>query len=131
MLKLCISLALSAHDAGAYAIAYDSNRKLLLTGGKRGEIAVSDLRQRAVLHTFNAHQSRIRSIAIDSENSTIVTGSVDGDLKIWDLRTYKQQASYDTQPRNRFLGSGFQHFPVMHKSLYLCFLFVFINIPCS
>lgn len=105
-------LALFAHDSGAYAIAYNSNNKLLFTAGKRGEIAISDLRQRAVMHTFSAHQSRIRSISIDPEHNMFVTGSVDGELKIWDLSTYKQQASYDTQPRNRFLGAGFQAFPV-------------------
>ncbi|KAI8144673.1 RAVE protein 1 C terminal-domain-containing protein [Fennellomyces sp. T-0311] len=104
--------ALPAHDNGAYAIAYEAKRRLLFTGGKRGEIVVSDIRQRSIMHSFNAHTSRIRSLTIDETNNTLVTGSIDGELKIWDASTYKLKQAYDIQPRNRFLGTGFNRFPV-------------------
>lgn len=44
--------------------------------------AVTDIRQRAVMHTFNGHNSRIRSLAIDYKNGLLLSGSVDGDLKV-------------------------------------------------
>ena len=76
-------IALPGHEGGAYAITYEPNSQLLFSGGKRGEIVVSDLRQRSTtMHTFTAHQSRIRSISIDPETKSLITGSIDGELKV-------------------------------------------------
>lgn len=79
---MCI--ALPGHESGAYAITYEPNSQLLFSGGKKGEIVVSDLRQRSTtMHTFTAHQSRIRSISIDPETKSLITGSIDGELKVY------------------------------------------------
>ncbi|KAI9316513.1 WD40-repeat-containing domain protein [Dichotomocladium elegans] len=104
--------SLPTHDSGAYAIAYAQEKNLLFTGGKRGEIAVSDIRQQAVVHTFTGHSARIRSITFDKRTNSLVTGSIDGDMKVWDASTYKQLYSCDVQPRNRFLAPGFNRFPL-------------------
>ncbi|CEP07241.1 hypothetical protein [Parasitella parasitica] len=105
--------ALPGHESGAYAITYEPNSQLLFSGGKKGEIVVSDLRQRSTtMHTFTAHQSRIRSISIDPESKSLITGSIDGELKIWDVSTYKLRQSFDIQPRNRFLAPTFNRIPV-------------------
>ncbi|KAI7855058.1 WD40-repeat-containing domain protein [Circinella umbellata] len=104
--------SLPAHDGGAYAIAYEPKNQLLFTGGKSGDIVVSDIRQRSIMHTFTAHNSRIRSLAVDSVNGTLITGSIDGELKIWDASTHKLKQTCDIQPRNRFLGTGFNRFPL-------------------
>ncbi|KAI8367415.1 WD40-repeat-containing domain protein [Choanephora cucurbitarum] len=104
--------ALPGHDGGAYAIAYEPDNQLLFSGGKKGEIVVSDLRQRTTMHTFTAHDSRIRSIAIDSENKSLITGSIDGELKIWDASTYKLHQTFEIQPRNRFLAPSFNRIPL-------------------
>ncbi|KAI7868806.1 hypothetical protein BDF14DRAFT_476861 [Spinellus fusiger] len=74
--------SLGGHDGGSYAVAFSANSHYLFSGGHRGGIVVSDIRQRTLLHTFSAHQSRIRSIAIDTENNLLITGSVDGELKV-------------------------------------------------
>ncbi|ORZ24097.1 RAVE protein 1 C terminal-domain-containing protein [Absidia repens] len=104
--------SLPGHDSGAYAVAYEGQGHLLFSGGKRGEIVVSDIRQRSTMHTFTAHSSRIRSIAIDTQNHTLITGSIDGELKIWDASTYKQKQVFDIQPRNRFLAPSFNRIPL-------------------
>ncbi|GAA5804339.1 hypothetical protein HPULCUR_009827 [Helicostylum pulchrum] len=104
--------SLPGHDGGAYAITYEPNSQLLFSGGKKGEIVVSDIRQRTTMHTFTAHQSRIRSISIDTENKALITGSIDGELKIWDVSTYKVRQSFDIQPRNRFLAPSFNRIPL-------------------
>lgn len=133
--SLC-DVALPGHDSGAYAVAYEGQGHFLFSGGKRGEIVVSDIRQRSTMHTFTAHSSRIRSIAIDAQNHTLITGSIDGELKvkerirvcmwkiangcffffvflkIWDASTYKQIQTFDIQPRNRFLAPSFNRIPV-------------------
>ncbi|KAI9477755.1 MAG: WD40-repeat-containing domain protein [Benjaminiella poitrasii] len=110
--SLITYLALPGHESGAYAITYEPNNQLLFSGGKHGEIVVSDLRQRTTAHTFAAHHSRIRSIAIDTENKALITGSIDGELKIWDVSTYKLRQSFDIQPRNRFLAPSFNRIPL-------------------
>ncbi|KAI8640796.1 RAVE protein 1 C terminal-domain-containing protein [Parasitella parasitica] len=105
--------ALPGHESGAYAITYEPNSQLLFSGGKKGEIVVSDLRQRSTtMHTFTAHQSRIRSITIDPQTKSLITGSIDGELKIWDVSTYKLRQSFDIQPRNRFLAPTFNRIPL-------------------
>lgn len=53
-----------------------------LTNEDTNDLAVSDIRQLSVVHTFTAHSARIRSIALDLENRTLITGSVDGELKV-------------------------------------------------
>jgi len=92
-------------------MTYLSKNKLLLSGGKKGEITVSDIRQRTIMHTFNGHISRIRSLAIDHKNGLLLSGSVDGELKIWDLETFTERHAWDVQGRNRFLNSGFDRIP--------------------
>ncbi|RCH91156.1 regulator of (H+)-ATPase in vacuolar membrane, partial [Rhizopus stolonifer] len=104
--------SLPGHESGAYAISYDPDTQLLFSGGKRGEIVVSDIRQRTTMHTFLAHQSRIRSIAIDTDNKSLITGSIDGEMKIWDTSTYKLKQTVDVQSRNRFLAPSFNRIPL-------------------
>jgi hypothetical protein len=45
-------------------------------------LAVTDVRQRTIMHTFNGHHSRVRSMAVDDKDGALMTGSVDGDLKV-------------------------------------------------
>ncbi|KAG0842100.1 hypothetical protein G6F19_001183 [Rhizopus arrhizus] len=100
------------HESGAYAISYEPNSQLLFSGGKKGEIVVSDIRQRTTMCTFTAHHSRIRSIAIDTDRNALITGSIDGEMKIWDASTYKLKQTLDIQPRNRFLAPSFNRIPL-------------------
>ncbi|CAO3662730.1 unnamed protein product [Umbelopsis ramanniana] len=107
--------SIPAHELGAYAVSYSSPSQLLFSGGKSGEIVVTDVRQRTIMHTFQAHQSRIRSMTLDSEDGLLITGSIEGDMKIWDVNTFKLRQTIDAQPKNRFLSSGFTKIPVSKR----------------
>ncbi|RUP50038.1 RAVE protein 1 C terminal-domain-containing protein [Jimgerdemannia flammicorona] len=103
---------LPAHEAGAYTVKYWPKSRLIISGGKKGEITVTDVRQRSILHTFHAHTARIGTLAFDYRNEMLISGSVDGDLKIWDLATFTERHTWSAQARNRFLNPGFDRIPV-------------------
>ncbi|RUS22784.1 WD40-repeat-containing domain protein [Endogone sp. FLAS-F59071] len=120
--------ALPAHESGAYATVYSSKNEQLLSGGKNGEITVTDIRQRAVMHTFNGHNSRIRSLTVDYKNGLLLSGSVDGDLKvsvfllklqIWDLETLTERHTWGAQARNRFLNTGFDRIQTIAQGIII------------
>ena len=70
------------HDSGASAVLYAPQHYRLVTAGKKGQIAVWDVRQNKQLHFFKAHDHPIKCLAIDPSEEFIVSGSVDGDIKV-------------------------------------------------
>ena len=54
----------------------------LVTSGKKGHVAIWDIRQHRQLHSFKAHDHPIKCLAIDPNEEFFVTGSVDGDIKV-------------------------------------------------
>ncbi|KNE57279.1 hypothetical protein AMAG_03011 [Allomyces macrogynus ATCC 38327] len=69
------------HESGATAVAY--NGHYVVSGGKKGDIHVVDMRQTKPVASFQAHGSTIAALAVTS--TTIYSGSTDGTLKVWDL----------------------------------------------
>eukprot|EP01134_Creolimax_fragrantissima_P007867 CFRG7867T1 len=90
------------HTTGySTSLAYASGRQALLSGGKKGDLTLFDIRQRRVLHRFNAHEGAITSIAVDKSEQTIFTGSSDGTVRIWDMDTYEQMNCISAHKRER------------------------------
>ncbi|CAB4063326.1 unnamed protein product [Lepeophtheirus salmonis] len=87
--KRCNVASFLFHDNGASSIAYVSSKQQLVTTGKRGEVAVWDLRQRKQIHFFKGHDHSIKCLTLDPNEDFFVTGSLDGDIKIWSLNSYK------------------------------------------
>ncbi|XP_052793147.1 dmX-like protein 2 isoform X3 [Mya arenaria] len=81
--------AFTCHEHGSPALVYAPHHQLLISGGRKGEICIFDIRQRQMRHTFQAHESSIRSLAIDPEEEYFVTGSADGDIKVWGLDVHQ------------------------------------------
>ncbi|KNC82863.1 hypothetical protein SARC_04863 [Sphaeroforma arctica JP610] len=96
------------HTTGhSTSLAYASGRQALLSGGKRGDLTLFDIRQRRILHRFNAHDGPITSIAVDKSEQTIFTGSADGTVRIWDMDTHEQMNVMNAHKRERsFLSMG-------------------------
>ena len=70
------------HDAGASAILFAPQRHQLVTAGKRGMVAIWDLRQMRQLHQFRAHDAAVKCLAMDPNEEFFVTGAVSGDIKV-------------------------------------------------
>ena len=71
------------HEAGASAVLYAPQHYQLVTAGKKGQVALWDVRQnKQQVHFFKAHDHPIKCIAIDPSEDLVVTGAVDGDIKV-------------------------------------------------
>lgn len=77
------------HESGASALLFAPQHNQLVTAGKKGHVAIWDIRQHRQLHCFKAHDHPIKCLAIDPNEEFFVTGSVDGDIKVWSLSNHK------------------------------------------
>ena len=55
---------------------------LFLFIGKKGQVAIWDVRQHRQLHSFKAHDHPVKCLALDPNEDFFVTESVDGDIKV-------------------------------------------------
>ncbi|XP_033123998.1 dmX-like protein 2 [Anneissia japonica] len=78
--KACIH-AFSCHEGGCPSIIYCPNQQVLISGNKKGEVAIFDIRQRKLRHSFTAHDSAIKCIAVDPAEDFFLTGSAEGNIK--------------------------------------------------
>ncbi|ESO86705.1 hypothetical protein LOTGIDRAFT_166979 [Lottia gigantea] len=81
--------AFKCHEHGSPAVVYAPQHQLLISGGRKGEICIFDLRQRQLRHTFTAHDGPIKCLTIDPEEEYFVTGSAEGDIKVWALDVHQ------------------------------------------
>lgn len=77
------------HESGASALLFAPQHYQMVTAGKKGHVAIWDIRQHRQLHSFKGHDHPIKCLALDPNEDFFVTGSVDGDIKIWSLSNYK------------------------------------------
>lgn len=118
--KKCMISSFACHENGASSIMYAPLNQLLLTGGKKGEIFIFDMRQRTQRDRFQAHEGAVKCIALDPGEEFFATGSSDGDIKVWSLigptRTlmfsFMQEHSRSTFFRN--MGMGVSHLYIDH-----------------
>ncbi|KAI1301706.1 DmX-like protein 2 [Halotydeus destructor] len=111
---------------GASAIVYAPLNQLLITGGKKGDVYIFDMRQRSQRHKFQAHESAVKCLALDPGEEFFATGSADGNIKVWSLGvthgllyTFPGEHSRSTLFRN--LGMGVSHLYIDSAGrLYSC-----------
>lgn len=70
------------HDQGASALILAPQHQLLISGGKKGDINIFDVRQRQQRQRFQAHESAIKCLALDPHEEFFVSGAGDGDIKV-------------------------------------------------
>ncbi|XP_071118494.1 dmX-like protein 2 isoform X1 [Haliotis cracherodii] len=86
--------AFTCHEHGSPAVVYAPQHQMLISGGRKGEICIFDMRQRQMRHTFQAHDGPIKCLAMDSEEEYFVTGSAEGDVKVWGLDIHQLLFSF-------------------------------------
>ncbi|XP_053214869.1 dmX-like protein 2 isoform X2 [Panonychus citri] len=113
--KKSLVSSFSCHEHhGASVVLYAPLNQLLITGGKKGEVFIFDMRQRTQRNKFQAHDSAIKCMTLDPGEEFFVTGSADGDIKVWSLippqsivNSYLGEHSRSTLFRN--IGMGVSH----------------------
>ena len=80
--KKCMVSSFACHENGASSIVYAPLNQILITGGKKGEVCIFDMRQRIQRDRFQAHEGAIKCIAMDPGEEFFATGSSDGDIKV-------------------------------------------------
>jgi len=70
------------YSDGCSALVYAPCHQAIISGGKKGELYIYDVRQRQLRHTFQAHQSAIKCISFDPTEDSFATGSADGEVKV-------------------------------------------------
>jgi len=68
-------------------VLYAPQHQVLISGGKKGEVCIFDVRQRQLQHTFQAHDANVavKCLALDSGSGVeecFATGGADGDIKV-------------------------------------------------
>ncbi|XP_077989498.1 dmX-like protein 2 isoform X2 [Glandiceps talaboti] len=86
--------AFTCHEGGCHCLVYAPHQQLIISGGKKGDIAIFDVRQRQLRHTFQAHDSEVRCLALDPTEEFFVTGSAEGDIKVWGLAVHNLLYSF-------------------------------------
>ncbi|XP_022699027.1 dmX-like protein 2 isoform X2 [Varroa jacobsoni] len=101
------------HEHGCSALLYAPHSGLLISAGKKGDIAIIDVRQRVLQHKFQAHDSAVKCLSLDPNEEFFVSGSADGDIKIWSLPAYAMQYSFKGEHSKnslfRSMASGVTH----------------------
>lgn len=80
--KKCMVSSFSCHETGASSIVYAPLNQIIITGGKKGEIFIFDIRQQVQRDKFQAHEGAIKCIALDPSEEFFATGSSEGDIKV-------------------------------------------------
>ncbi|XP_011309847.1 dmX-like protein 2 isoform X2 [Fopius arisanus] len=100
----------TCHDQGASSVILAPQHQLLISGGKKGDVNIFDVRQRQQRHRFQAHESAIKCLALDPHEEFFVSGAGDGDIKVWGLTVHSLLYSFPAEhPRSSFfknIGQG-------------------------
>jgi len=67
--------AFQCHPDGCPMVLYAPQHQVLVSGGKKGEICIFDVRQRQLRQTFQAHETNvaIRCLALDSGSGSLLS----------------------------------------------------------
>ncbi|XP_064475038.1 dmX-like protein 2 [Ornithodoros turicata] len=113
------------HEHGSAAVVFAPQNQLLISAGKKGDVAIIDVRQRQIRHKFQAHDTAIKCLTLDPKEEYYITGSADGDIKVWGLSVhlllyaFPNEHSRSTLFRN--IGMGVTHlYTDSHGRLFSC-----------
>jgi len=94
-------------DVGVRSLAYINSTETLLCGSGKGELSVLDIRQGAIVKTWEGHGGAINKLLVDVEHDSLISGSANGTVKVWSLTSLKEIARFDAlHTRSTFFRSG-------------------------
>ncbi|CAG0879339.1 unnamed protein product [Cyprideis torosa] len=113
---------LNCHEQGANCLVYAPQHQVIISGGRKGDIAMFDIRQKVLRHTFTAHHhSAIKCITMDPHEEFFVTGSADGDIKVWGLGIHNLLYSFPAEhARSSFFKNMGQGVTQLEVPIVIC-----------
>ena len=86
---------LPAHQEAVSDLVFSPDRKILVTGDRRGEIKIWDLAKREAVHTIQGHSHQVVAFAMSPDGSRFVTAGLDNVVKLWETSTGKELRKWD------------------------------------
>jgi WD40 repeat protein len=81
----CVMQIGAVHSEAASALCVSLVHELLISGGKRGELASWRRRDGTLRTLVAAHTLTVKTLALDQRESTLVSGSTDGSIRTWSM----------------------------------------------
>jgi WD40 repeat protein len=81
----CVMQFGAVHNEAASALCVSHRHELLISGGKRGELATWRLRDGQMRTVIAAHTLNVKSLALDRRETILVSGSTDGSVRTWSM----------------------------------------------
>lgn len=82
-LLIYIFSAFTCHETGANCLSYAPQHGLLVSGGKRGEVYILEVRAQKQRDRIPAHDSAVKCLTIGPNEDIFATGAADGDIKVF------------------------------------------------
>ena len=67
---------------------YSQRHQQLISGGRKGDICIFDIRQQSLIQRIEAHTDAVRAIALNSSEDFYATGCSSGSAKLWGLTVH-------------------------------------------
>ncbi|XP_050676166.1 dmX-like protein 1 [Leptidea sinapis] len=88
-IKKALVVSWTCHEGGASCVSWAGGGGVLLSGGRRGDVLVWDLRTRAPRHKLHAHHAPVKCLALSPHEDVYAIGAADGDIKVFSLSSHQ------------------------------------------
>lgn len=76
------------NETGSTCLHYDAERRWVVSGGKKGDVSVMDLRQMKVMTTIPAHERSVKSVSV---YGSVVVSCSSEEVKVFDVNEMMRQ----------------------------------------
>jgi WD40 repeat protein len=97
----CVMQFGAVHNEAASALCVSHRHELLISGGKRGELASWRLRDGQMRNVIAAHTLNVKTLALDRRETVLVSGSTDGSVRTWSMPALEPLQAFDLAHEKR------------------------------
>eukprot|EP00762_Andalucia_godoyi_P001284 ANDGO_04814.mRNA.1 Regulator of V-ATPase in vacuolar membrane protein 1 len=103
---VCCRQVYEFDDVDPRSVLYIPSRKIVIVGGKKGDLVAFSLESMCVVKTLVSHTGSVRSLSLEKVSGRLfASGCTDGDIRIWDVESLEPIAHLEgAHPRHTFYG---------------------------